>query len=331
MITKKELIANPSKVRPHVVILGAGASKQAFFDGDANGNKLPLMSDLIKIVGLEEALSEFGISSRTNNFEELYSRLYEENQKSDLIQKIEKKTYSYFDNLKLPDFPTLYDHLLLSLRSKDAIATFNWDPFLMDAWERNIDFPSLPEIIHLHGNVRLGYCFEHGVLGSKRIYCPECDRPLTPTKLLYPTSKKNYSADPSIKSEWERLRKLLSSAFTLTIFGYSKPSTDMEAVQLLKSGWRKRGERELETIEIIDIADQQTVVNNWKEFYNRQHYIYHKDFYNSWIPNHARRTVESLMVPTVHGDFVDNYSLPKDYNFEHLHSWFRNLIKPEGY
>jgi hypothetical protein len=33
--------------------------------------------------------------------------------------------------LELPDHPTVYDHLLLSLRKKDAIFTFNWDPFLL--------------------------------------------------------------------------------------------------------------------------------------------------------------------------------------------------------
>jgi cyclic nucleotide-binding protein len=30
-----------------------------------------------------------------------------------------------------PELLTLYDHLVLSLRPKDVIATFNWDPFLI--------------------------------------------------------------------------------------------------------------------------------------------------------------------------------------------------------
>jgi hypothetical protein len=37
---------------PHVVLLGAGASLAAFPNGDANGNKLPLMNDLIATVGI---------------------------------------------------------------------------------------------------------------------------------------------------------------------------------------------------------------------------------------------------------------------------------------
>ncbi|MFW6223076.1 MAG: hypothetical protein ACOC3T_05645 [Bacteroidota bacterium] len=36
--------------RPHVVILGAGASAAAFPQGDANGKKLPVMNDLADIV-----------------------------------------------------------------------------------------------------------------------------------------------------------------------------------------------------------------------------------------------------------------------------------------
>lgn len=41
---------------PHVVLLGAGASLAAFPNGDAKGNKLPLMSDFVATVGLTELL-----------------------------------------------------------------------------------------------------------------------------------------------------------------------------------------------------------------------------------------------------------------------------------
>jgi hypothetical protein len=39
----------------------------------------------------------------------------------------------YFAQLELPVEPTIYDALLLSLRDKDAVFTFNWDPFLFQA------------------------------------------------------------------------------------------------------------------------------------------------------------------------------------------------------
>lgn len=50
---------------------------------------------------------------------------------------------------------------LLALREKDTIFTFNWDPFLFDAYQRNRHAVSLPSIYFLHGNVRIGACEEH--------------------------------------------------------------------------------------------------------------------------------------------------------------------------
>lgn len=47
--------------RPHVVILGAGASRAVCPNGDSRGNRLPLMSDFSEIVGLEALLSEWGL------------------------------------------------------------------------------------------------------------------------------------------------------------------------------------------------------------------------------------------------------------------------------
>ena len=52
MKTKDDLIQNPLKGYRHVVILGAGASKASFPDGDSNGYKLPLMNDFAKKKGL---------------------------------------------------------------------------------------------------------------------------------------------------------------------------------------------------------------------------------------------------------------------------------------
>ena len=39
---------------PHVVILGAGASKAAFLTGEANGKKVPVMNELIEYLKLFE-------------------------------------------------------------------------------------------------------------------------------------------------------------------------------------------------------------------------------------------------------------------------------------
>ena len=187
------------------MILGAGASVQAFPHGDANGKRLPTMDNLVEMLGLELMLKRAGVKNRRRNFENIYSELYETDSRSPILKEIEDVIYTYFSNLRLPETPTLYDHLLISLRPKDMVATFNWDPFLFDAWNRIKDKVPVPEIIHLHGNVRLTYCPEHPTYGTHGMYCPKCDKDLIPSRLLYPVAMKNYVNEPFIKTEWRRL------------------------------------------------------------------------------------------------------------------------------
>jgi Adenine specific DNA methylase Mod len=250
-ITKSQLVNEPGKWGRHIVILGAGASVAAFPNGDANGKRLPTMDNLIEMLGLEPVLERGGVKNRRRNFEDIYSELYENDPGSPFLKEIEEIIYTYFESLKLPELPTVYDHLLMSLRPKDIVATFNWDPFLFDAWNRNKDKVPAPEIIHLHGNVRLAYCPEHPVYGEHGMYCPKCDRELIPSRLLYPVAMKNYANEPFIKTEWEVLKKYLRQAKTLTIFGYGAPTTDKEAVNIMNSAWDKDN-RLIERTEIID-------------------------------------------------------------------------------
>lgn len=62
--------------RPHVVILGAGASYAAFPNGDMNGRKLPLMNNFVEILGLESLLARTRITFDTDNFEDIYDEIY---------------------------------------------------------------------------------------------------------------------------------------------------------------------------------------------------------------------------------------------------------------
>ena len=132
----KQEIADVSIGAPHVIILGAGASLAAFPNGDKNGRKLPVMSNFVEIVGLEPILAKFSVPySKGDNFEDVFSSLHDN--KPEAADVIEKFVASYFSSLELPNHPTIYDHLVLSLRDKDFIATFNWDPFLYQACRRN--------------------------------------------------------------------------------------------------------------------------------------------------------------------------------------------------
>ena len=114
--------------RPHVVILGAGASRAALPQGDGRGRPLPLLTDLVDVLSLRPLLTRHGLSAEAQDFEPLYSSLVEGGQYTDLLAELDGRVRDYFSSLELPASPTLYDHLVLSLRPKDVIATFNWDP-----------------------------------------------------------------------------------------------------------------------------------------------------------------------------------------------------------
>ena len=71
----QEQIEDTSAKRPHVVILGAGASLQALPDGDKYGKVLPLMNNFVEVLELKNLLEAYGVDFHGKNFEELYSSI----------------------------------------------------------------------------------------------------------------------------------------------------------------------------------------------------------------------------------------------------------------
>ena len=128
------------KNRPHVVILGAGASCAAIPSGDKYGRKISAMSGFIDKLGLNEIISKVSIYTKSDNLEDIYMELDERSKNepdcSAVKNQLEKVIRSYMSEFELPDEPTIYDFLVMSLTSKDLIATFNWDPFLVQALGR---------------------------------------------------------------------------------------------------------------------------------------------------------------------------------------------------
>jgi hypothetical protein len=236
----------------HVVILGAGASIAASQRNPVpSGKKLPSMDNFIEIVGLTDIVGNLPDSIKSKNFEKLYSNLHRDNPDSKEIKEIEKKVYDYFEDMKLPGEPTIYDYLVLSLRPKDLIATFNWDPFLYQAFCRNSKKAKMPRLSFLHGNVAIGYCKEDKRSGPAGMYSKKTGNFHEPTKLLYPVEQKNYTDDEFIEIEWKRIHAWLNSDNTkrVTIFGYGAPATDVEAVKLLIDAWGTPDKRNMEQFE----------------------------------------------------------------------------------
>jgi len=321
---------NPRNFRPHVVILGAGASRQAFPSGDVQGLKLPIDNDFIKIVGLKDKLWAIGIEDLNSGFETIYSRICDNTKIQNQLKGIENHIYDYFSQMQLPEDPTLYDHLLLSLRGYDLVATFNWDPLLFDCWERLVhrfDYNLLPSIVYLHGNVRVGYCEKDKILDRNGRKCQLCNNSLKLTPLLFPIEK-DYKKNIYIRDAWQVLRVFLKSAFTITIFGYSAPIADKIAKNTMLRAWKTASKREFETIFIIDTKTENEIASTWRPFFFRPspHYKINSDFYDSLLPRFARRSVEGLYERTVHGKFVEAIPIPRNSTWDQLDAWFWDLV-----
>lgn len=316
--------------RPHLVILGTGASLAAFKNGDKNGKRLPLMNNFIDNLGLKTIINDCTLKCQTSNFEEIYSEVHENLDNQIVLKELERIIYEYFQSLNITDNPTIYDHLLLSLRDKDCIATFNWDPFLVQAYQRNAKLFKLPKLLFLHGNVSIGYCSDCHAAGLYQIsICSKCYSPFLPTKLLYPIRKKNYSSDGFISAQWAKLKAVMNEAFMMTIFGYGAPSSDVEAINAMQYAWGSVDKRNMEQIEIIDIAPEDELSKRWEGFIHSHHYTVINNFYDSWIANHPRRTGEAYLNQIINIKYIENNPLPKNNDFSDLWKWFEPLRKVE--
>ena len=322
--------------RPHLVLLGAGASKAAFPNGEKNSLKMPLMVDFVETVnGLSDYLGECGIDYKGQNFEDLYNSLYKDSRYDEIRPVVEEIIYDYFAQMELPDEPTLYDHLILSLTGRDAIATFNWDPFLWQAICRNcnrVGKANLPHPLYLHGNTAIGVCTEHEKIqiSHKASICSKCRMPLSRSRLLYPIGKKDYNTDPFIKSSWDGVKSCLKSAYMFTVFGYSAPSSDVEAVGLLSEGWGDKNQRSMEQIELIDKIDEDTICKRWGKFIHTHHYDYHSDFYSSMIAKCSRRSANASFGANFHCIAWQEYPIPKDASWNELDEWLKPYIEVEN-
>ncbi|NKE71905.1 hypothetical protein [Candidatus Manganitrophus noduliformans] len=328
--TEEYEIKHVSFGRPHVVLLGAGASYAAFPNGDKNGRKLPLLKDFVEVIGLEHLMSEANIQLPFDDFEAIYSRIALDPDLTSVKGRIDTAVYTYFESLELPEGPTLYDHLILSLRRKDVIATFNWDPFLWNACHRNRSTASPPSILFLHGSVAIGRCDNCKiVLSRSQVHC-KCGRAIEPVPILFPVTKKNYNSDAAIAAHWRNLQRALKECWAFTIFGYSAPKTDVEAVALLKEGWGRVNDRNLEEIEIIDIKNEDSLRASWDQFIHTHHYTVKRSYFESWLAEHPRRSCEAIWAQNMDCMFIQPFTPPRNSSFEQLHAWFKPRIDAES-
>lgn len=335
-ITKKDLdnYEYIMKNRPHVVILGAGASCATIPKGDKNGKKISAMNGFITKLDLTNIISKVKINTKSDNLEDIYMELYERSKIDSsckkVKEKLEKIIWEDMSAYQLPDKPTIYDFLIMSLTSKDLIATFNWDPLLVQAVTRLIKYTNnVPHIVFLHGNVAAGFCDKDNIISNIDKSCPKCGKTLQPLKLLFPIKNKNYSNDIVIKKAWNDFRRHLQQAYMITIFGYSAPKSDVEAIKIMKEAWGDVSKKNMEEIEIIDIKDENTVRELWSEFIHSHHYSYHTNFFDTTLAKYPRRSCEATFDRLMNCYFLNEDGFKENMTFDDIYKKTFNLITEE--
>lgn len=325
----EELKTVTSFQRPHVVILGAGASVAALPGGDANGVRIPVMLNFVETLGMGKILADASVNWVGRNFEDVYQELADTPSLASTRQEVEESIMAYFGSMSLPEEPTMYDYLVLSLREKDVIATFNWDPFLFLACLRNRAVAHMPQVLFLHGCAMVGFCEKDNKQGPVDARCGACHSQFTPTNLLYPIRNKDYTVDPYISSQWRKLRGALAAAFVLTVFGYSAPESDAAAIELMSNAWGPASQRNLEETEIIDIKTEDELAMSWDLFIHSHHYRTANDYFHSLLGYFPRRSCEAIWAETQEIKFLDYTCLPHFHSLPELHIWFRSLLSFE--
>ncbi|MGI8863246.1 MAG: hypothetical protein ACR2JH_02425 [Solirubrobacteraceae bacterium] len=115
-VSRQQEIASVFSTKPHVVILGAGASIAALSAGDRNAKQLPDMHGLASVPAVRELLLLGGIGDQKVDFEAAYARIRSE-RKTEIADRIDIEVRNYFSDIEIVDEPTIYEHLLLSLRA----------------------------------------------------------------------------------------------------------------------------------------------------------------------------------------------------------------------
>jgi hypothetical protein len=100
------------------------------------------------------------------------------------------------------------------------------------------------------------------------------------------------------------LNNALKRAYLVTIFGYSAPKTDAEAIDLMKKAWGESFNRELEDFEFIDVREEEALIDSWSDFVHSHHYQVFECFFKSSMARFPRRTTVELFDRTMECKFT---------------------------
>ena len=185
---------------------------------------------------------------------------------------------------------------------------------------RNYDKGDKPYIAFLHGNVAIGYSEIDKRSGPAGMYAKSTRNYMTPTRLLYPVTQKNYNDDEYIRSQWSMLESFLSdkNVKLVTVFGYGAPATDVEAVNIMDRAWGGGSVRNMEQFEIIDVRPETEVVKQWSKFIESHHYDYATNFFESSVASNPNEA------------FSASNPVPATFKtLKEMREWFKPLLDAE--
>lgn len=87
------------KQRPHLVILGAGATIATIPAGDKYGRKSSVMDNFISELQLNDLFKNIQLKTNSKNLENIYSELYERNDCQNIRLALEERIFNHFDLL----------------------------------------------------------------------------------------------------------------------------------------------------------------------------------------------------------------------------------------
>jgi hypothetical protein len=112
----------------------------------------------------------------------------------------------------------------------------------------------------------------------------------------------------------------------LTIFGYSAPTSDAEAIGLMQSAWGKGVDRTLIEVEIVDIKVEAILHKTWKPFIYSHHYRTATNFYESTIGCYPRRSCDATWTMLMDIMPVEPNPVPQHSTWHDLYAWFKPLF-----
>jgi hypothetical protein len=280
--------------------------------------------ELPTVLELRDILSKEDYKKATVNYEEFFTEIVHRNDK-DLIDKLEQRTWDYFSAIKIQNTITLYDKLVLALRPKDTIISFNWDPLLPYAYRRNGFLRTLPALWFLHGNVLNGYCPEHMRIGWNDDKCSVCKKPLIRTPLLHPVFEKDYESHSVLSESWRHFDHELMDSYFLTIFGYSAPESDKAARLRIHKMLDKNRRKNLAQLELVDINYDYLIKSTYKELYKTMHVSLFKSINSSWIMQFSKLSCEALYYATLMQEPIHPNPQLETNNLTELQGWAKEF------